>query len=247
LIPLLLALAAQSPAPAAGPPTPVANYATCTALVKRDAEKAIAGASDWLVKGGGVLARQCLGLAYSELERWAPAAAAFEAAAREAETEQSPERGDFWVQAGNSLLAAGEHERARQAFDAALATTLLTPELRGEALLDRARAGVALGDLPGARRDLDKGLELVPNDPFAWYLSSALALKQNDLKRAQGDVAHAMSLAPDDADVLLHAGNVAGASGEVEAARTFFRRAVRAAPGTPTAKAAEAALAANSN
>ena len=183
--------------------------------------------------------------AYAALERWAPAATAFEQAALEAERLKDNGRADFWVQSGNSWLAAGDPGKARKAFDAALATTLLTPELRGEVHLDRARAGAALGDTSGARADIDKGLELVPADPFGWYLSSALALREENLALAQEHIARAMQLAPDDADVLLQAGTVAGLSGEVEAAQLFYEKAAKRAPDSPAGKAAAKALAAN--
>lgn len=244
MIPLLLALAAvaQGPAPASADPK---AFEDCTALVKSAPEQAIDLANQWRAKGGGLPARQCLGLAYVALERWAPAATAFEQAALEAETAKDSRRADLWVQSGNSWLAANDGAKARKAFDSALATTLLTPELRGEVHLDRARAGVALGDAAGARADIDKGLELVPADPFGWYLSAALAQREGRLVRARSDIAKAVELAPDDADVLLLAGNLAGLSGEVDAARSFFERAVRASPDTPAGKAAAAALAAN--
>jgi tetratricopeptide (TPR) repeat protein len=102
-----------------------------------------------------------------------------------------------------------------------------------------------LGDRAGARADIDQGLKLVPSDPFGWFLSSALAVKEDNLVRAREDIARALSIAPDDADVLLQAGNVAGVSGDIEAARDFFARAARASPASAAGKAAEAALAAN--
>jgi tetratricopeptide (TPR) repeat protein len=108
--------------------------------VKAAPEKAVEMANEWRLKGGGLPARQCLGLAYSKLERWEPAATAFEQAALEAETAKDARRADFWVQAGNSWLASGDPVKARKAFDAALAVPTLTAELRGEAHLDRARA-----------------------------------------------------------------------------------------------------------
>lgn len=240
MIAMLLALAA----PAAAPPE-LENYRACARMVKEDANRAIASANEWLVKGGSVLARQCLGLAYAELGQYGPAAGAFEQAAREAETARDPSRADFWVQAGNAWLAAGSADRAMKAFDSALATADLTAELRGEVHLDRARAEVALGDTAGARRDLDRAVELVPADPMAWYLSSALALRQNDLKRAQEHAAKAVSLAPSDPDVLVHAGNVAGASGERAAAEGLYMKSIDAAPNSDAARAARAALAAN--
>jgi tetratricopeptide (TPR) repeat protein len=242
VISLLLVLAAQA---APVPDANEARFAQCAALAKSNPDQAVQSAGDWLVKGGGLFARQCLGLAYVGLERWAPAAAVYEQAAREAETKQDPRRADLWVQSGNASLAADDAAKARVAFDAALASAQLTPELRGEVHLDRARAGVALGDLAGARADIDKGLELVPSDPFGWYLSSALAIREEKIERAQHDIGKAVALAPNDADVLLQAGTVAGVSGEVEAARTFYARAAEAGPTSDAGKAAAAALASN--
>ena len=240
----VLAMVAAAAAPAA-PPSPEAQFKDCASLAKSDPNRALSAAGDWQAHGGGIYARQCIGLAYTALERWEPAATAFEQAAREAETAKDPRRADLWVQSGNAWLAADNGTRSRAAFDAALATDALTPALRGEVLLDRARADVTLQDEATARADLDKGLALVPSDPFAWYLSAALALRQKALPRAQQDIAKAVSLAPDDADVLLLAGSIAGVSGEAEAAESFYERAVKAAPNSDAGKSAAAALAAN--
>ena len=249
MIPILLALAAAvqaGPAVPAGPPTPAAaQFRDCTALVREAPEKAIAAADAWRLKGGGLEARQCLGLAYSAAGRWAPAAAAFEQAAREAELARDASSADFWAQSGNAWLAGGEAANAVKAFDAALATSSLQAELRGEVHLDRARAGVALGDLAAARADLDKGLSLVPGDPLGWYLSAALARRQGDLPRARTDIAKAVELAPREARILLEAGNIAGMSGDVPAARALYARAAQADPEGEPGRAAAAALAAN--
>ncbi len=239
MISLLLALAAQG-APA--DLDPEARYRSCTALIKRSAESAVATADQWRLQGGGLPARQCLGLAYVALERWPAAATAFEQAAAAAENARDARAADFWVQAGNAWLAAGDAAKARTALNSALAATTLAPELRGEAHLDRARAAVALDDLAAARADIDKGLELVPADPFAWYLSAALARRQNDLPRAQEHIAKAVSLAPDDAAILLEAGNIAGVSGDTDAAAGLYQRAASAAPNSEAGQAASAAL-----
>ena len=241
MIHFLTALAAA----AAQPAGEQARFASCTALVKSAPEKAIEDANAWRLSGGGLLARQCLGLAYAALERWAPAATAFEQAARDAEVAKDGRGADLWVQSGNSWLAAGDGLKARQAFDAALAVPTLAGELRGEVHLDRARAFVLLNELAAARADIDRGLALVPSDPFAWYLSSALALREEKVARAKEDIAKALALAPSEPQLLLHAGNVAGSAGEAEAALDFYRKAAQAAPNSAAGKAAQAAIAAN--
>ena len=243
MIPILLALAAAQPA--AAPDGAGDRFRRCADLARTEPQRAVETAEAWRAAGGGLQARQCLGLAYAALERWPAAATAFEQAALAADSSRDPAGADFRVQAGNAWLAAGEPARALKAFDSALAAPTLMPELRGEVHLDRARAAVATGDLAAARADLDKGLQLVPGDAFGWYLSAALARRQDDLGRAQDDIARAVSLAPEDAAILLEAGNIAGVSGEKEAAMGLYARAARLAPGSEAGRAAAAALAAN--
>ncbi|HEX9946196.1 MAG TPA: tetratricopeptide repeat protein [Allosphingosinicella sp.] len=241
---ILLALAAA--AQVAGPvDTPANRYRSCLALARSEPARAAGQAQAWLGSGGGIMAAQCLGLALSAQEKWPEAAAAFEAAARDAEARQDRRRGDLWVEAGNARLAAGDAAAARKAFDSALATRMLIPQLEGEVHLDLGRAAVSLNDLGAARTHIDKGLALVPGDPFGWYLSAALARKQNDIARAREHIAKAVSLAPDDAPILLEAGNIAGVSGEKEAALGLYARAERVAPNSDVGKAARAAIAAN--
>ena len=240
MIPILLALAAAQAAPAA-----VMNPEQCAALVKSDAGRAVEAANEWRVRGGGLPARHCLGLAFVQLERWEPAATAFEQAALEAQAAKDARSADYWVHSGNAWLAADQAARARKAFDAALSGTSLAAELRGEAHFDRARAAVALGDVAAARSDIDQGLKLVPGDPFGWYLSAALAQREGKIARARADIDKAVQGAPNDADVLLLAGNLAGMAGENEAARAFHARAAQASPQSTAGRAASAALAAN--
>ena len=236
---------APTPVPAAPemPPEVAARYQTCTGLIRSNPERAIEMASAWRVEGGGGYARQCLGLAYVALERWEPAATTYEQAARDAESANDPRRADFWVQAGNAWLAGGEPTRAVLAFDAALAPPNLTDALRGEVHLDRARAMVALDNLPTARTDIDRALQLVASDPFAWYLSAALARRQQDLARAQTDIQRALGLAPDSPDITLLAGTIAGQLGNMEQAEQLYRRVAEGAPNTEAGRAAQASLA----
>jgi tetratricopeptide (TPR) repeat protein len=242
MIPLLLALAA---APAGPVDTPKNRYRACLALTRSAPARAVGQAQAWLGSGGGVEAAQCLGLAWAAQEKWPEAAAAFDAAAQDAETRQDRRRGELWVEAGNAWLAAGDSARARKAFEAALATRLLVPQLEGEVHLDLGRTAAAANDPGAARVHIDKGLELVPRDAFAWYLSAALARKQGDLARARDHIARAVGLAPDDSAILLEAGNIAGVSGEKDAALGLYARAARVAPDSEAGKAAKAALAAN--
>ena len=233
---------AAPPAPSAADPAE-ARYRACTTQIRTDPEGAVAAANVWRGEGGGLAARQCLGLALAALERWAPAATAFEQAAREAEAANDARRADLWVQAGNAWIAAGDGARALAALDAALLTPNLTDELRGEAYLDRARARMALGSATAARGEIDRALQLVPNDPFAWYLSAALHRRENDLAGAGTDIARARSLAPDSPDILLLAGTLAGLAGNMAEAERLYRQVAQAAPDSDAGRQAAASLA----
>ena len=239
----LLALAAVQTSPAPPDPGVEARLRSCTALVRTAPQQAADTANAWLAERGGLPARQCLGLAYVALQQWPAAATAYATAAREAESAGDASRADFWVQAGNAWLAAGEAPRALQALDAALATPNLTQELRGEAHLDRARVQVALGQAGLARTDLDRALQLVPADPFAWYLSAALARRQNDAARARADSARARQLAPDNPDILLLAGTIAGEAGDMAEAERLYRQVATGAPDSDAGRQALASLA----
>ena len=235
----LLILATQ---PTVATPEPT-RFEACATLAETDPARALAEAGTWRIAGGGVLARQCEGLAYVTQKRWLPAATAFEAAAREADVKGDGRSAVLWVQAGNAALAGNDPAKAALYFDGALTRGQLTGNALGEVHLDRARARAALGDMKGARTDLDLATKHVPADPLGWLLSATLARKMNDLPRAQADIAEAAKRSPDDASVALEAGNIAVLSGRDDAARTAWEAAIALSPNSPSAKAATESLA----
>ena len=205
----MIALALLLLAAPAGAPDDPRRFEACAAKARADPAAAIKDAEAWRGAGAGWPASQCLALAYVAQERWAPAVIAFEQAAAEADLRGDGRAANLWVQAGNAAIADGDGGKARLAIDRALANPVLSPQMRGEARLDRARAGVAIGDLAGARADIDQALALVPADPFAWLLSATLARRQGDLVRARRDIAEAQTRAPGDADVSAEAARIA--------------------------------------
>ena len=235
----LLILATQ---PTVATPEPT-RFEACATLAETDPARALAEAGTWRIAGGGVLARQCEGLAYVTQKRWLPAATAFEAAARESDVKGDGRSAVLWVQAGNAALAGNDPAKAALYFDGALTRGQLTGNALGEVHLDRARARAALGDMKGARTDLDLATKHVPADPLGWLLSATLARKMNDLPRAQADIAEAAKRSPDDASVALEAGNIAVLSGRDDAARTAWEAAIALSPNSPSAKAATESLA----
>ena len=192
-----------------------ARFAACAQMAKDNPKQALVEAQAWAARSTDVPARHCLGLAYSVNETWSPAAMAFEQAATTADSNHDGRAAALWVQAGNAALAADDPVRARTYLDHALNSRALAGQMRGEALLDRARADVAANDLATARIDLDAGLTFVPEDPFAWLLSAALARRQGDLTRATKDIAEASKRAPDDAEISDEIAAIAAAKARI--------------------------------
>nr|WP_294171037.1 hypothetical protein [uncultured Sphingomonas sp.] len=182
----------------------------------------------------------CRAVAATKANQPAVAAVEFETAAAAA---SGPARDRALAAAGNMWIAAGQPGKAALALDRALAGTGLQAEGRGEALLDRARAAEAQNDLKLARRHVTQAAQTIGADPFLWYFSAALAIREGDAATAKTAIGRALSLAPNDALVLFEAGHVHHFAGEIDKARDYWRRAAAAEPTSPTGKAAAAALA----
>jgi tetratricopeptide (TPR) repeat protein len=187
-------------------------------------------------------AQACRAIEASKAGQFAEAAAAFEAAA-DLTSATDPARDRALAAAGNMWIAAGQPGKAAVALDRALAGTGLQAEQHGLALLDRARAAEAQGDLKTARAKIDEAAKTIGDDPYLWYFSAAVSLREENLPAAKSAINRALAMAPDSADVLFEAGHVAKAGGEDAQARDYWTRAVASDPEGPTGKAAREALA----
>ena len=171
----------------------------------------------------------------------AEAAEAFEQAAQ-ATAEKDPARSRMLAAAGNMWIAAGAPGKAAFALDRALAGNGLMAEQRGEALLDRARAAEAQNDLQTARAKVKEAAATISKDPFYWYFSAALAIREEDKTTAYSAINMALSLAPADPTILFEAGHVAHFLGDIVGARDYWTRVINADPNGPNGKAAREAL-----
>jgi tetratricopeptide (TPR) repeat protein len=170
------------------------------------------------------------------------AAESFEQAALQLDP-SNPEASRLWAAAGNMWIAAGQNGKAALALDKALAGTGLLAEQRGEALLDRARAAEAQDDLKTARARVNEAAATISQDPFLWYFSAALAIREGDSANAKASIGRALALAPNDPFVLFEAGHVAQFAGDTAGARDYWSRASAADPNGTAGKAAREALA----
>jgi tetratricopeptide (TPR) repeat protein len=169
------------------------------------------------------------------------AAQAFEQAAN-AQSENETEKARLWAAAGNMWIAANQPGKAALALDKALTGTGLQAEQRGEALLDRARAAEAQNDLKMARSKVTEAARTVSEDPFLWYFSAALAIRENDAVTAKESIGKALTLEPNNPTVLFEAGHVYHFAGDLAAARDYWSRASAADPNGKSGRAAREAL-----
>jgi tetratricopeptide (TPR) repeat protein len=172
---------------------------------------------------------------------FAGAAQAFEEAAK-ASPDKDPRAARMYAAAGNMWLAAKQPGKAALDLDKALAMPGLEAEQHGEALLDRARAAEAQNDLKTARAKLNEAVASIADDPFYWYFSASLALRENDPTTAQTAIAKALTFAPSDPTVLFEAGHVAHFTGDDDKARSYWKRAADSDPNGEVGRAAAKAV-----
>jgi tetratricopeptide (TPR) repeat protein len=183
----------------------------------------------------------CRAVDAADHQKYVEAADAFEKAAA-ASPAGEPLTQRMLAGAGNMWIAAGQPGKAALALDRALAGNGLQAEQRGLALLDRARAAEAQNDLKAARRFFTEAAPTVDRDPFAWYFSAALAVREADLPGAKMAIGRALSLAPTMPEALFEAGYIANEEGDTAKARDYWNRAMNADPGGKIGASAKAAL-----
>ena len=185
---------------------------------------------------------KCRALQASNSGNAEAAAEAFEQAAA-AQGDDQAEKARLLAAAGNMWIAAGQAGKAALALDKALAGTGLQAEQRGEALLDRARAAEAQNDLKTARSKVTEAARTISGDPFLWYFSAALAIREEDAVTAKDAINRALTLEPNDPTVLFEAGHVYHFAGDIPAARSYWSRALATDPNGKSGQAAREALA----
>jgi tetratricopeptide (TPR) repeat protein len=183
----------------------------------------------------------CRALAAEKSGDHQAAAQSFEEAAKAA-SDKDPATARLYAAAGNLWIAANQPGKAALDLDRALALPGLEAEQRGEALLDRARAAEAQNDLKTARAKANEAAQTISADPFYWYFSAALAIRENDVATAQMAIGKALTLAPSDPTILFEAGHVADITGDDDKARSYWMRAAGSDPNGEIGKAAAKAV-----
>ncbi|HEX8839754.1 MAG TPA: hypothetical protein VF750_04720 [Sphingomicrobium sp.] len=225
MIPLFVAAAVAAAAPAP------------KALITGPAVRATAECPDIVTPDALV----CRALAAQKSGDSRAAAQGFEEAAK-ASSDKDPKTARMWAAAGNLWIAAGQPTSAAADLDKALALPGLDGAQRGEALLDRARAAESQNDLATARAKLNEAAATISEDPFYWYFSASLAMREGDRITARSAIGRALKLAPTDPAILFEAGHVADFAGDEDQARNYWQQAAAGDPNGPVGKAAARAI-----
>ena len=183
----------------------------------------------------------CHAVAASDAQKFAEAAALFEQAAAASPTADARVV-RMLAAAGNMWIAAGQPGKAAAALDRALADPKLGADQRGMVLLDRGRAAEAQNDLATARKFADLASASAGNDPFTWYFSAAVSVREHDITAAKVAIDKALALAPETPEFLFEAGFIAHEVANETAARNYWNKAITADAGGPIGDAAKRAL-----
>ena len=216
-----------------------ASYTACMELARRAPDEALVRAEGLMKAGFTAPARHCLGTALLTLGRAAQAARVFLDLARHPGDIAPTERAEAFAQAGRAWLEAGDAARAEAAYGEAL---VLTPKdvLR---LIDRAIARGAQKRDFEALDDLNRALELAPDNTDARILRAAANRRAGAPELAEEDIRAALAQDPESPAAWLESGLLAQSRKQAAKARAAFAKAMALDPAGPSGLTARAALA----
>lgn len=229
-------------------PLEQARLDLCLDQARVDPGAAMVEAGTWLKETSGPVTsypQQCLGYAYTMLQRWDAAESAF-LQAREAESERNPfRRAQLATMAANAALAEERADAALLSLVLAATDAEASADTALQAVIetDRARALVIKGREIEAEAALATARSLDAQNALAWLLSATLARRLGKLDEAQALISTAVALSPDYPEVGLEAGVIAMLQGREDAAAASWQSVVRIEPDSEAAATAREYLA----
>jgi tetratricopeptide (TPR) repeat protein len=218
---------------------PVARaYQSCMALARAKPTEGFEAAITWRDEGGGPASRHCTATALVGLGQLEEAAQRLETLAQNMKGFGATERASVLEQAGQVWLRLGDGTRAHAVLSAALKLEDSSARLwtrRGEVLASAGEYWEAIDDFSQA---LDRDSSIP--DALVFRAAAYRLLGVADL--AADDIARALTLDPNNPDALTELGMVRKDMGDPNGARQAWLTAIDAAPGSPAADAARAAI-----
>ncbi|MGE0044518.1 MAG: hypothetical protein AB7J28_15300 [Hyphomonadaceae bacterium] len=185
-----------------------ARFQQCVATIESDPEGAYESAMAWANEANDLEAFRCAARALIGQGRFDQGARRLESLGTAAEGHDAYTRAGLFTEAGHAYLQADDPSHARGAFTRAIASigndTANLPDL----LIDRASAYAEERDWRNAEEDLNRSLDLRPDDAAAYRMRAMVRMRQNALDLALADAERAVALDPRSVDSALVLGHV---------------------------------------
>lgn len=194
-------------------------------MANSDAQAAYNQALAWHSAGGGAAAQHCEALALTQLRRYTEAAPLLDSLAYDRSLQNSA-RAQFYSQAGNTWLLAGDAARAQTSFSNALSLAPGDTDI----LADRARARAMQKDWSGADADLSAALALDANRADLLVLRASARHAAGRKAEARADIDRALAVFPKYGDALVERGAMKYEDGDRGGAYADWKSVVAAQP-----------------
>jgi tetratricopeptide (TPR) repeat protein len=181
-----------------------AKHKACLERIAEDNELAYEEAMIWQDEGGGRRAKHCVAMALYALGHEDEAAHRLDSLAIASDGGTKKMRADFYAEAANFWLVAGEAERAYKSASEGLKLRKDHVDLR----IARARAYALLERYDYAETDLTSVLKFSPNNADALRYRADAKMKQGRLSEAKTDIESALRADPTKVETALLRGQI---------------------------------------
>ena len=181
-----------------------AKHKACLERIAKDNELAYEDAMIWQDEGGGRRAKHCVAMALYALGHEDEAAHRLDSLAMASDGGTKKMRADFYAEAANFWLVAGEAERAYKSATDGLKLRKDHTDLR----IARARAYAVLERYDYAETDLNSVLMFLPNNADALRYRADAKMKQGRLNEAKIDIEKSLRADPTKVETALLRGQI---------------------------------------
>ncbi|MDA8708602.1 tetratricopeptide repeat protein [Hellea sp.] len=181
-----------------------AKHKNCLERIAVDNDLAYEEAMIWQDEGGGRRAKHCVAMALYALGHEDEAASRLDALAIASDGGTKLMRADFYAEAANFWLVAGEADRAYKSASDGLKLRKDHVDLR----IARARAYAILGRYDYAETDLTSVLVFTPDNADALRYRADAKMKQGRLAEAKIDIERALRADPTEVETALLRGQI---------------------------------------
>jgi len=140
------------------------------------------------------------------------------------ELPENPTTGDNTLLLGRQALDAGDYIHALTLINESLEQGVSFDAGKAEALNLRGTFKFLMGDIIGAKEDLEKSIETMPSLTQTWVKIASVHMEQGDPKKTFECFEEAIKHNPNDADIFYHRGQVLFIMGEYDRAADDYTK-----------------------